>query len=369
MRRALAGKNKRRYDVKRLAYVGCRSTRERDARGNGIEVYEVNDITGEWRHAGTVPARENPSYLAFDSEKKYLYAVHGDTDEMSAFSLDAETGMPVYLNTVTLGGSNPVYLVPDPSNRYMIVACLGTGNIVAVGLNGDGSLGKAEYNYVFPGNEGEQKTTCPHQVYYDNSGKYLIVSCKGVKKTTIPAVMGLAVFNFSPEKGFELLESISGRNFDHCRHVAVHPGNRFVYQVNELQNSVISLYLDNSTGQMTPFQVISTLPDHCVDTRRLLASGICMTKDGRYVFVSNRGHDSIAIYSADQKNGRLTSIGWMPTMGRQPRFIGLDPTGHFLYAANEKSDTIEKFIVEDNGFLTYNGQASQTGSPVCIVFG
>ena len=354
--------------MKRRAYVGCRTSRERNAQGNGIEVYEVNDITGGWSHIGTVETLENPSYLTFDKGKKYLYSVHGDTTEASAFKLDPATGMPVYLNTVQLGGSNPVYLLPDPTNQYILIACLGSGSIVAVRRGADGSLGNVDHQHVFPGNEESQKMTCPHQVYYDLDGKYLIVSLKGIKKTTIPAKEGLAVFQFTPEDGFEEVYSISGRNFDHCRHIAIHPNNKFVYQINELQSSVISLYLDNGTGRMTPFQVSRTLPDNCVDTGRLLAGGICITKDGHYLYTSNRGHDSVAMFSIDQETGRLTNTGWMPSMGSHPRFLGLDPGSRFLYVANEKSNTIMQYRVEDDGMLTYNNYVIKTGSPVCIVF-
>lgn len=354
--------------MKRFAYVGCRTTRERNARGNGIELYKVNDRTGEWSHLGTVGGLENPSYLAFDKDHKYLYSAHGDTTEASAFRLNPENGMPVYLNTVQLGGSNPVYLVPDPSNQYILIACLGSGSIVAVRREVDGSLGSVDYQYVFPGNEEPQKMTCPHQVYYDLSEKYLVVSLKGTKKTTIPAKEGLAVFKFTPEGGFEEIYSISGRNFDHCRHVAIHPNNKVVYQINELHSCVISLYLDNATGHMTPFQISQTLPDNCVETKSLLAGGICITKDGRYLYASNRGHDSIAMFRIDQETFRLTNIGWVPSMGSYPRFICLDPGSRFLYVANEQSDLIAEFEVTRSGILKYRNYTVKTGSPVCILF-
>lgn len=355
--------------MKQFAYVGCRTTRERNACGKGIEVYEVNDITGSWQHVRTVKTLENPSYLAFDKTKRYLYAVHGDTTKASAFYLEPDTGIPQYINSVELGGDNPVFLLPDRTNQEMLVACLGSGNIMAVRREEDGSLGKIDAQYMFPGNENEQKKTCPHQIYYDMEEKYLIVSLKGIKKTTIPAYEGLAVFQFSPQAGFHKIQSISGRNFDHCRQIAVHPGNQFVYLLNELQSRIISLYLDGSTGCMTPFQVSQTLPDSCVDTGSLLAGTLCCTRDGRYLYASNRGHDSIAMFRVDQETGRLENIGWIPSMGRQPRFICLDSASRYLYAANEKSHTIIQYKIEENGLLTCTNNVIETGSPVCIVFG
>ncbi|MBS1483245.1 MAG: beta-propeller fold lactonase family protein, partial [Clostridium sp.] len=159
--------------MKRYAYIGCRTTRERDACGNGIEVYQVNDITGGWQHMGTVKTLENPSYLAFDKEGQYLYAVHGDTTKASAFYLEPGTGMPQAINSVELKGSNPVFLLPDHTNQDMLIACLGSGNIVAVQRREDGGLGGVDAQYMFPGNEDVQKMTCPHQIYYDMDEKYL----------------------------------------------------------------------------------------------------------------------------------------------------------------------------------------------------
>lgn len=354
--------------MKRFAYVGCRTTRERDACGNGIEVFSINDSTGEWKHVETVETLENPSYLTFDKTERFLYVVHGDTTKASAFCADESTGKLEHINTVDLGGSNPVYILPDRTNSALLIACLGTGDIVSVRREEDGSLGPVTHRYMFDGNEGEKKMTCPHQIYYDRKEEHLFVSLKGIKKTTIPALEGLAVFSFCPETGFEKLQSIKGRNFDHCRQVTLSPDNRFVYMLNELQSVIVVLDYDEKSGEIRPFQVVQTLPESCVNTGRLLAGTICCTEDGAYLYASNRGHDSIAMFSVDKYIGHIRSMGWVPTMGRKPRFICIDPTGQYVYAANEESSTIAQFRIENNGMLTYTNYMIKTGSPVCIAF-
>ena len=349
-------------------YVGSRTSRERNAHGNGIEVYQTNYSTGQWTHIQTVDGLENPSYLCMDKTRNYLYAVHGDQTSASAFSIDRNSGKLQLLNTVEIHGQNPVYLLPDKTNTYILIACLGTENIVAVSRNADGTLGDVVYNYHLPGAK-EGKNSCPHQIFYDKEEKYLIVSAKGGRDITTGAKHGINVFTFSPEKGFTDVYKLGGRNLDECRHVAIHPNNRFVYQVNERRNVVLSCLLDNETGKLTPFQTSQTLPDNCADPKLILASGIDITKDGKYLYVSNRGHDSIALYRVDPLSGKLQPAGFVPTMGDFPRFLGLDPESRFLYVANERSDTIVQFEVNPDGSLTYTGNTIETGSPVCILFG
>ena len=353
--------------MKNYIYVGSRTTRERKARGNGIEVYEADVSTGIWNHLQTVDGLENPSYLCFDKTGDYLYTVHGDLRSASALKIDHATGRLTYLNTVAIPGQNPVYLLPDKTNRFILIACLGTENIIAVRRNGDGTLGEVAFDHYLPGAE-EGKNSCPHQIYYDREENFLIVSAKGGRDITTGAKYGVNVFIFDGEKGFTPVFALGGRNLDECRHVTVHPNNRFVYQVNERRNVVLSYVLDSETGRMTPFQTSQTLPDNCADPKLILASGIDITKDGRYLYVCNRGHDSVAMYRVDSVSGKLTSIGFMPSMGDFPRFLGCDPESRYLYVANERGDTIVQYEIQADGTLVYTNQTIHTGSPVCIIF-
>ena len=353
--------------MKHFIYVGSRTTRERNARGNGIEVYETDYSTGIWKHLQTVEGLENPSYLCMDKTRQFLYTVHGDLRKASALKINHETGTLELLNTVEIDGQNPVYLLPDKTNQYILIACLGTENIVAVKRNTDGRLAEVAYNYHLPGAE-EGNNTCPHQIFYDRDEKYLIVSAKGGRDIKTGAKSGINVFTFSPESGFTPVYTLGGRNLDECRHVAVHPNNRFVYQVNERRNVVLSCLLNNETGELKPFQTSQTLPDNCADPKLILASGIDITKDGKYVYVSNRGHDSVALFEVNPISGKLSSLGFVPSMGSFPRFLGLDPESRFLYVANERSDNIVQYEVQKNGQLVNTNQIIKAGSPVCILF-
>jgi 6-phosphogluconolactonase (cycloisomerase 2 family) len=146
-----------------------------------------------------------------------------------------------------------------------------------------------------------------------------------------------------------------------------HPGGAAAYVVNELDSTVTAYGFDPETGNLTPFQVLSSLPDTFVGHSR--AAEISISRDGRFLYASNRGHDSFAIFSINPVSGRLTSIGWEESHGRTPRFFTLDPSGAWMFIANEDSDNIVTFRVDQQtGLLSHEGEATRTGSPVCIVF-
>lgn len=169
------------------AYVGSRITKERNSRGEGINVYRVDSVTGNWTHVELVKtSQENPSFLALDRGQKYLYAVHGDFSEVSAFEIDKQTGKLTFLNQQSTNGKNPVYLVTDPSNKFMVVANYATGSLVSLPINPDGSLAPIVDQAQLPGKTGphraQQGSSHPHQVMFDPAQKFLLVPDKGLDK-------------------------------------------------------------------------------------------------------------------------------------------------------------------------------------------
>jgi 6-phosphogluconolactonase (cycloisomerase 2 family) len=151
------------------------------------------------------------------------------------------------------------------------------------------------------------------------------------------------------------------------RHAAFHPHAPYLYVINELDSTVSAYRFDADRGTLTELQVLTTLPAEF--SGRSTGAEIAVAPSGQYVYVSNRGHDSIAIFSLDDRTGGLTPVGWAPTQGRQPRHFALDPAGNFLYAANQASDSITTFRIDQTrGTLQSTGQVIQTGSPVSIVF-
>jgi 6-phosphogluconolactonase len=349
-----------------VAYVGSRTTRERNARGDGINVYRAVAQTGQWTHVQLISGLANPSYLAFDRSRHFLYAVHGDLTDISAFSVDPGTGKLTHLNSVSTFGKNPVYLAVDPTNRWVIVANHLSSTLVVLARKPDGSLGGLADEAKLSGRIGphrvEQPFSKPHQVEYDRSERFLIVPDKGVDQ----------VFTFTLDATSGKLTQVAAgtpraRDGSGPRHVVFHPSNAFAYVINELDSTVTAHRFDPVTGKLTPFQIVTTLPDTFVGDSR--ASEIALSRDGSRLYASNRGHDSVGTFAVEGSTGRLTPRGWTDAQGKTPRFFALDPAGRFLFVADEDSDRIVPFRTDDpDGDLRADGAPVGTGSPVCIVF-
>jgi 6-phosphogluconolactonase len=350
-----------------FAYVGSRTTRERNARGDGINVYRVDAMTGYWAHVQLVSGLANPSYLAFDRSKQFLYAVHGDLSDISAFSIEAATGKLTLINSAGTSGKNPVHLAIDPTNRYIIVANHSSSSVVLLVRNPDGSVGRLADKVTLAGQIGphriEQPFPKPHQVEFDPSGRFVIVPDKGLDQVFTFRIDAVAGKLAQVDAGTPRAREGSGP-----RHVAFHPASSFAYVVGELDSTVTAHHFDAATGRLTPFQILPTLPDTFVGNSR--AAEVAVSRNGRFLYASNRGYDSIAAFSINQNDGRLTPAGWTDTQGKTPRFFALGPAEHSLFAANEESDSIVPFKVDDHtGTLSPAGAAVHNGSPVCIVFG
>lgn len=354
----------------RIAYVGCRTSRERHATGEGIGVYRMDAATGAWTRIQLVGDLLNPSYLAFDRSGRFLYTVHGDGSEASAFGIDSATGMLSFLNRVTTGGRNPVHLMPDPTNRFMVVA----NHIVADGVKSgiaslpiaaDGRLGAPVDVVPFEGAIGphriEQPFPKPHQVQFDRGGRFIVVPDKGCDR--------VVVYTLDPGGKLHAVPSdtIAARETSGPRHVAFHPGNRLAYLINELDSTIAAYRFDPATGALEPFQIISALPDTFTGNSR--GSEIAVSGDGRFVYASNRGDDTIATFSIDQASGRLMPRGWVSSGGKTPRFFAVASDDRALFVANEESHNIVRFAIDAvTGALGGPIVVAETGSPTSIVF-
>ena len=350
-----------------FAYVGSFTTAQRKARGDGIHVYRADPATGAWTHVQHVGDLMNPSFLALSRDKRFLYAVHGDGDYATAFALDPATGQAKVLNKGTTGGKNGVRQAVDPSGKFLVVANYSSGSVAVLAIQPDGSLKDHHQLLALPGEPGphktEQASSHPHDAVFDPSGRFVLVPDKGLDRVFVFR-FDAATGQLSPaEPG-----SVKSRAGAGPRHVAFHPKLPIAWVLNELDSTTATYRWDAERGTLTPLQVTTTLPtDFTGDST---ASEIAVTPNGRFVYTSNRGHDSVAIYAADAKTGLLKSVGWQSTQGKVPRFIGLDPAGRFLHAANEQGDTVVTFRVDDNsGKLTPTGQTIKNASPVTIVFG
>ncbi len=349
-----------------FAYVGCYTTREREARGEGIGVYRVDRSTGEWNPVQCVPDLVNPSFLAVHGGGRFLYAVHGDEDDVTAFAIAEESGRLSLLNRRELGGRNGVHLSIDPLNRFLVTANYANGTVSVVPLEVDGSLGARIATVALPGEPGPHRTqqtgSRPHFIPFDPSGRFVLVPDKGLDRVFI--------FRLDEREGRLVPNDppfVMARPGAAPRHMAFHPSAPYAVVNNELDSTLTACHWDGERGRLEPFQIVPSLPDSFTGANT--TAEIAIDPTGRFLYVSNRGHDSIGIFAIDPATGRLAPIGWEATRGRRPRFFALDPAGRFLYAANEASDTIVVFRVDpQHGTLDPTGQVIETASPACIVF-
>ena len=348
------------------AYVGCYSTPDRDGNGEGIDVYRVDPASGDWAHVQLVDGLENPSFLALDRDQRFLYSVHGDRRHATAFGIHPGNGRLTRLNSQDAGGENATHLSVDPTNRFLVVSHYTSGSIAVLPINSDGSLAPLSDLIELEGTPGphpeRQTSSHPHHNPFDPTGRFLLVPDLGFD--------GVFVFRLDSGSGTLVPAAdpfIGAKPGAGPRHIDFHPSLPYAYVINELDSTVATYRYAGNRGAMSAVQLSSTLPPG-FDGQSTCAE-IAVHPGGAFLYGSNRGHDSIAIFSVDQRNGLFTPVGWESTQGEVPRFFGLDPTGTFLYACNQNSDTIVTFrINEETGMLTPTGQVLQTGSPVAIVF-
>lgn len=347
------------------AYVGARTTRERNARGNGLNVFRTDGKDRPWTQVQLLESLVNPSFLAFDRTQRFLYTVHGDLSEITAFSIDDKTGKLTQINQQSTQGKNPVHLAIDPTNRFFVVANHITSTLALLPREEDGSLGPVVDLVKLEGKIGphriEQPFAKPHQVEFDPTGRFIVVPDKGLD------VVFTYRLDVAAKKLLPVGNPAQARESSGPRHVVFGHGGKTAYVINELDSTVTAYRFDASSGALEPFQIVSSLPETFTGNSR--ASEIGVSPDGRFLYASNRGYDSIAIFSVQPETGRLASLGWQTTDGRTPRFFAIEPTGRFMFVANEESDTIVPFEINSaEGTLRRSGEQTRIGSPVCILF-
>jgi 6-phosphogluconolactonase len=348
-----------------LAYVGGYTSKDRNGRGDGINVYRIDEGSGAWTHVQCLGELVNPSWLALDRRRPVLYSAHGEGHEATAYAIEPGTGRLRVLNRQPTQGTNGVRLGIEASDRYLVCANYSSGTVAVLPIEPDGSLGVLRDLVPLTGKTGphptEQTSAHPHDIAFDPRGRFCLIPDKGLD----------AVFVFRVEEGGKLVParpaSVASRPGAGPRHAGFHPTGPFAYVLNELDSTLTTYRFDADTGGLEPRQTIPTLPPAW--SGRNTTSEIAVAPSGRFVYASNRGHDSVVVFAVEPATGTLRPVGWEPTQGKTPRFIGLDPAGAALYAANQDSDTIVAFRVDQqSGTLTPTGQVVAVGSPSTIVF-
>jgi 6-phosphogluconolactonase len=356
-----------------FAYVGAFTTPERKGHGGGINVYRVDPASGAWTHEQLLEV-VNPSFLTLDRAQRFLYSVHADLDEVSAYAIDKQNGHITALNRQSCGGKNGVHLSIDPTGRWIVTANYSAGSVGVVPIEKDGTLGPRSDLVNLPGEPGpdrkQQASSHPHDAVFDPSGRFIAVPDKGVDRVFVfrlDAASGKLTPNDPP--------FVATRAGDGPRHIAFHPQMPLAYVINELSSSVTTYRFDAQRGSLQPIQVLPSTPASYTGSNT--GAEIAVAPSGSVVYASNRGHDSVGIFAVDPRAGTLTPVDWAPTQAKSPRFFGLDPSGKTLYAANadegfstqQNTDTIVPFkINQTNGTLTPTGQVIKTNSPCTIVF-
>jgi len=346
-------------------YIGSFTAKD-GGHGEGLSVYRRDADSDPWTRIQLLTDPADPSFVILDRQRRCLYAAHGDGTQATAFRIDQATGRLAVLNRQPTGGTNGVHLAIDATGRFLVLANYATGTVAVLPINADGSLAPRNDLQALSGTPGphrtQQESSHPHHCPFDPAGRLVVVPDKGLDKVFVfrlDAIRGTLAPATPP--------AVLSRAGAAPRHADFHPTRPFVYVINELDSTIATYRLDRDTGALAPLQVITTLPSSYTGNNS--GAEIVVAPSGRFVYGSNRGHDSIAIFAIDRSTGVLTPIGWEPTRGRTPRFFALDPSGTHLYAANQGSDTVVIFRVDQtSGTLAPTGQTINVATPTTIAF-
>jgi 6-phosphogluconolactonase len=345
-----------------LVYIGTYTNNDKS---KGIYAYRFDADSGRLDPLGLAGETANPSFLAIHPSRRFLYAVgEGKPSSVTAFSIDTKSGKLTQLNSEPVPGSGPCYISLDRAGKYALVANYGSGNVLAFPIDSDGRVKPPSANVQHSGSGGNPKRQSgphAHSIKLSPDERFVLAADLGIDQ--------LLVYRFDPASGkLTPNEPPSAKLKPGAgpRHFAFHPNKRVVYSINELDSTVTAFDWNAQRGTLTDFQTLSTLPSGFSGNNS--TAEIVVHPNGRFVYGSNRGHDSIAVFAADRK-GMLKLIDHTSTLGNVPRNFAIDPTGKYLFAANQRSDNLVVFRIDGNtGKLTAAGAPVEVGSPVCVRF-
>jgi 6-phosphogluconolactonase len=347
-------------------YVGTYTS----GRSEGIYTYLMDQKTGELKHVDSVKAI-NPSFLTIDRQRKCLYAVNevanygGESSgSVSSFSIDARTGKLDFLNQQSSGGADPCHLTVDRKRRFLLVANYTGGNLSVLPIRRDGSLESAVQliQHEGAGIKEQQKGPHAHCIMLDSTNRYALATDLGIDKVMIYRFNSNAGKLTPGKQPWAQLVPGAGP-----RHLTIHPNGRFAYVINELDSTMSVYGYDGVKGTLRPIETVSTLPDgftgpsNCADLH--------LSPSGKFLYGSNRGHNSIVVFAVNARNGRLKLIEHVSTQGNWPRNFTIDPAGRFLLVANQRSDSVVTLRIDPtSGRLISTGLVAEIPSPVCLLF-
>jgi 6-phosphogluconolactonase len=345
---------------KMRVYVGTYTGKE----SKGIYLLELDLATGTLTEKGLAGEANNPSFLAIHPSQKFLYAANevGNFDGkkgggVTAYAIDPASGKLTELNKQMSGGSGPCHLVVDKDGKTVLVANYGSGSVASLPVEVDGKLKEAASTIQHKG----AKAPHAHSIFADAGNRFVMAADLGLDQ--------VLVYKFDADKStltpndppFAKLPAGSGP-----RHFAFHPDGKHAYVINESKSTMTAFNYDAAKGELTEIQTLSTLPaDHKGGNS---TAEVVVHPSGKFVYGSNRGHDSIAIFAVEA-DGKLKAVGHEPTQGKTPRNFNVDPTGNYLLAANQNSGTLVLFRIDQTtGLLKATGATVKVPGAVCVKF-
>lgn len=343
-----------------------------EAKSRGIYVCRFDTGSGKLSPPMLAAEVSNPSFLAVHPNHRFVYAVSEvarydgqKSGYVSAFEIDRKTGKLSLLNQVSSRGGGPCHLVVDKTGKNVLVANYGGGSVAVLPIKEDGRLSEASAFVQHSGSSvipRRQEGPHAHCVTLSPDNRFAFAADLGLDEVLI--------YRFDAEKGslaandppFSKVSPGAGP-----RHFAFHPGGKYAYVINELQSTITAFAYDADRGALKELQTISTLPAGYVGDNS--TAELQLAPSGKFLYGSNRGHDTIAVFSVNSANGTLAPVEQVSTQGKIPRNFNIDPTGLFLFAANQNSNNVVVFRIDaKTGRLAPTGQVIEVFSPVCVEF-
>lgn len=357
---------KKQPSPKEIIYVG---TFEGDSSA-GLYVFEFNREKGTMTQIQTVGNRKGPNFQAIDPTGQYLYSVSGDAfsdstknGTISAYKIGQQTGKLTLVNEQSIQGLGPAHVSVGPNGKLAYVSNYGSGSLSVFKINKDGSLSPATQTIQHHGssvNKERQQAPHVHSVIPAPDGKFVYVSDLGMDKIMIYKVDAVAG-KLSPAST-PYFASTPGAG---PRHLAIHPTGQFAYSAEELSSKVAVLKVNEVTGALTQIQHLFTIPENYEGDN--WPADIHVSGDGQFLYVSNRGHNSLAIYRIDASTGKLTPAGYQSVEGIRPRNFMIGRQGEYVFVANLRSDDITIFKRDgQTGKLTFTQNKVPVPQPVCV---
>jgi 6-phosphogluconolactonase len=343
-----------------------------EKRSRGIYLAKLDLSSGQISAPEAVADATHPTFLAIHPNGRWLYSNVEVSDfqrqrsgAVRAFAIDQSTGALTALNQQPTNSPGTCHVIVHPAGRHLLAANYAGGSAVVLPIRDDGSLGPVCSLVQHEGkgpNSSRQEAPHAHSTTLDPAGRFALVCDLGVDKVysyRFDAERGTLTPNDPPAA---VMAAGAGP-----RHLAFHPNGRYLYVINELNNTVTVLAYEAATGAMSEVQTIGTLPEGFRGNNT--TAEVQVHPSGRFLYGSNRGHNSIAMFSIDPASGRLTAMGHEPSGGRNPRNFSVDPTGQFLLAANQDTNNVVVFRIDGTtGRLTANGSVASVPMPVCVKF-